>query len=123
MSTVANGRGHGSTEEVPVLQRAVFGLLGPNWRERAHRQSRAPQACAVDKWFNLVHSGENRCMMAKPEGKKRFTISLEASDYDALRALADGHRPPISLQYVVNVAVKDLLEKHAARQLDLPLDN
>ena len=61
--------------------------------------------------------------MAKLEGKKRFTISLDASDYYALRALADGHRPPISLQYVVNVAVKDLLEKHAARQLDLPLDN
>lgn len=82
-----------------------------------------PQGCAVDKWFNLVHFGENRCKMTKPEGKKRFTISLDASDYDALRSLADGHRPPISLQYVVNVAVKDLLEKHAARQLDLPLDN
>ena len=60
--------------------------------------------------------------MAKTEGKKRFTISLEASDYDALRVLADGHRPPLSLQYVVNVAVKDLLEKHTARQLILPLD-
>ena len=61
--------------------------------------------------------------MTKPEGKKRFTISLDASDYDALRVLADGHRPPISLQYVLNGAVKDLLEKHATRQLDLPLDN
>ncbi len=61
--------------------------------------------------------------MANTEGKKRFTISIEASDYDALRALAEGHRPPLSLQYVMSVAVKDLLEKHAARQLVLPLDN
>jgi hypothetical protein len=44
-------------------------------------------------------------------------------DYDALRAMAEGHRPPLSLQYILNVAVKDLLEKHATRQLALPLDN
>lgn len=60
--------------------------------------------------------------MNKSDGKRRFTISLEVGDYDALRALAEGHRPPLSLQYVVNVAVKDLLEKHAARQLAFPLD-
>lgn len=122
MRATVFGRGGGSTE-VPVLQQAIFGRLGPTSRAGVHRQMRAPQGCTVDKWFNLVHSGENRCMMTKPEGKKRFTISLDASDYDALRVLADGHRPPISLQYVLNVAVKDLLEKHATRQLDLPLDN
>ncbi|MEQ8345115.1 MAG: hypothetical protein RLO22_21265 [Sneathiellaceae bacterium] len=69
-----------------------------------------------------MHHGSQWCMMTKTDGKKRFTISLEADDYDALRALAAGHRPPLSLQYVVNVAVKDLLEKHAARQLALALD-
>jgi hypothetical protein len=61
-------------------------------------------------------------MMGKSDTKRRFSISLEVDDYEALRALAEGHRPPLSLQYVVNVAVKDLLEKHASRQLTLPLD-
>lgn len=60
--------------------------------------------------------------MSRTDKKRRFSISLEVDDYDALRALAEGHRPPLSLQYVVNVAVKDLLEKHAAHQLTLPLD-
>lgn len=82
----------------------------------------APRVWDIDKKICLVHSGEERCTMMKAEGKKRFTISLDTSDYDTLRALAEGHRPPLSLQYVVNVAVKDLLEKHAARQLALPLD-
>lgn len=55
--------------------------------------------------------------------KKRFTVSIDAGDYDALRAVAEGHRPPLTLQYVVNVAVKNLLERHAARQLTFPLDD
>lgn len=53
---------------------------------------------------------------------KRFTVSLDLGDYEALRALAEGHRPPLTLQYVVNVAVKDLLERHKSRQLTFPLD-
>jgi len=55
--------------------------------------------------------------------KKRFTVSLDAGDYDTLRSIADSHRPPLKLQYVVNVAVKNLLERHAARQLTFPLDD
>ncbi|MCX5478012.1 hypothetical protein OSH08_03290 [Kaistia geumhonensis] len=70
----------------------------------------------------LVQSGANRCGVVMSSTKKRLTISLELEDYDALRALAEGHRPPLSLQYILSVAVKDLLEKHAARQLALPLD-
>jgi hypothetical protein len=54
--------------------------------------------------------------------QKRFTVSLDTSDYEALRAIADGHRPPLKLQYIVNVAVKNLLERQAARQLTFPLD-
>lgn len=54
--------------------------------------------------------------------RKRFTVSLESGDYDALRAIADHHRPPLKLQYVVNVAVKNLLERQAAKQLTFPLD-
>lgn len=55
--------------------------------------------------------------------RKRFTVSLDAGDYDALRSIADGHRPPLKLQYVVNVAIKKLLERQAARQLTFPLDD
>lgn len=55
--------------------------------------------------------------------QKRFTVSLDIQDYETLRAIADGHRPPLKLQYVVNVAVKNLLERHAARQLTFPLDD
>jgi hypothetical protein len=76
----------------------------------------------IDKPIILVQSGANRCDTRMGNSKKRLSISLEVEDYDALRALAEGHRPPLSLQYVLNVAVKDLLEKHASRQLALPLD-
>lgn len=84
--------------------------------------SLAKRQSEVDKRAILVHFGANGCMMGKSDTKRRFSISLEVDDYEALRALAEGHRPPLSLQYVVNVAVKDLLEKHASRQLTLPLD-
>lgn len=61
--------------------------------------------------------------MAKAARQKRFTVSLASEDYEALRALAEGHRPSLSLQYVVNVAVKELLERHASKQLTFPLDD
>jgi hypothetical protein len=54
--------------------------------------------------------------------QKRFTVSLDRKDYDALQGIAQGHRPPLSLQYVVRVAVKNLLDQHAAAQLTFPLD-
>ncbi|MGF7173179.1 hypothetical protein FHS63_000926 [Azospirillum doebereinerae] len=60
--------------------------------------------------------------MAKAAGQKRFTVSLDPRDYEALRTLAEGHRPPLTLQYVVKVAVQDLLERHASKQLTFPLD-
>jgi hypothetical protein len=61
--------------------------------------------------------------VAKAGQKKRFTVSLDAGDYETLRTIAASHRPPLQLQYVVNVAVKNLLERHAARQLTFPLDD
>ncbi len=76
----------------------------------------------IDKSHTLVQTGAKRCMMAKPPRIKRFTVSLDANNYAALRALAEGHRPPLTLQYVVNIAVNDLLERHAAKQLSFPLD-
>jgi hypothetical protein len=54
--------------------------------------------------------------------QKRFTVSLDSADYDALRALAEGHKPPLKLQYVMSVAVRQLLDRHAAKQLSFPLD-
>ena len=77
----------------------------------------------IDKRILLVHSGAKRCGVGISSSKKCLSISIEVEDYEALRALAEGHRPPLSLQYILNVAVKDLLEKHATRQLALPLDN
>lgn len=62
-------------------------------------------------------------MTEAKQQKKRFSVSLDQGDYEALRALAEGHRPSLKLQYVVNVAVKSLLERHAAKQLIFPLDN
>lgn len=61
--------------------------------------------------------------MAKAMKQKRFTVSLEVEDYEALRTIADDHRPPLKLQYVVNVAVKNLLKRQAAKQLTFPLDD
>lgn len=66
--------------------------------------------------------GAKGCVLTKAEKQKRFTVSLDAADYDALRAIADDHRPPLKLQYVVSVAVKNLLERHATKQLSFPLD-
>lgn len=42
---------------------------------------------------------------------RRFTITLDESDYESLRMLAKGHRPPLTLQYVVQYAVRLLLER------------
>ena len=61
--------------------------------------------------------------MTKAARQKRFTVSLDMGDYEALRALAEQHRPPLTLQYVVSVAVKNLLERHAIKQLSFPLDD
>jgi hypothetical protein len=71
----------------------------------------------------LVHIGAKGFTVAKAGRQKRFTVSLDVGDYDALRAIADNHRPPLKLQYAVNVAIKDLLERHAAKQLTFPLDD
>jgi hypothetical protein len=71
----------------------------------------------------LVHIGAKGCTVAKAVTQKRFTVSLDVGDYNALRAIADNYRPALKLQYVVNVAVKNLLERHAAKQLTFPLDD
>lgn len=49
--------------------------------------------------------------MPRLKSPKRFTISLDAGDYDALRKLAEAQRPPLPLQYVVRLAVRRFLEQ------------
>lgn len=57
--------------------------------------------------------------MPKTTDMKRFTVSLELEEYEALRRLADAQRPPLSLQYVVRYALQEFLERHQGRQLTL----
>jgi hypothetical protein len=58
--------------------------------------------------------------------RKRLTITLDGRDYDDLVALKDRHKPPLSLQYVINYAVQRLLRDAKNPQLVLkmgdPLD-
>lgn len=70
----------------------------------------------------LVHHGAKRCIMASESNQKRFTVSVDQADYDALRQIAAAHKPKLSLQYVLRVAIKNLLDQHAAKQLSFPLD-
>ena len=55
--------------------------------------------------------------------QKRFTVSLDKADYDALVSLGNEACPPLNLQYLVRLAVRNLLELHEAKQLLLPLEN
>lgn len=58
--------------------------------------------------------------MAKIQ-QKRFTVSLDQAEYEALRELAESQKPPLNLQYLLRLAVRNLLEQHAAKQLSFPL--
>lgn len=49
--------------------------------------------------------------MPKSQPPKRFTISLDAEDYEALRKLAEAQRPPLPLQYIVRLAVRRFLDQ------------
>lgn len=49
--------------------------------------------------------------MPRSKPPKRFTISLDAEDYEALRKLAEAQRPPLPLQYVVRLAVRRFLDQ------------
>lgn len=50
---------------------------------------------------------------------KRFTISLDTGDYEALCALAQAQRPPLSLQYTVRLAIRRFLDEHEGRAITL----
>ena len=56
-----------------------------------------------------------------PDAPKRLTITLARRDYDALSALKERHKPPLSLQYVINYAIQRLLEESKNPQLILKM--
>lgn len=60
--------------------------------------------------------------MTKASKQKRFTVSLDEADYEAIKALGEAQKPPLKLQYVIGVAVRRLLDAHASKQLSFPLD-
>jgi hypothetical protein len=52
---------------------------------------------------------------------RRFTVSLDERDYKALRKLGESQKPPLNLQYLVRLAVRNLLDQHAGEQPSKPL--
>jgi hypothetical protein len=57
--------------------------------------------------------------MPDPTTLKRFTVSLDAHDYEALCALAQAQRPPLSLQYTVRLAIRRFLDEYEGRAITL----
>jgi hypothetical protein len=53
---------------------------------------------------------------------KRFTVSVDSADYDALVGLGRSSKPPLTLQYLVRLAVRNLLDQQSTGQLTFPLD-
>ncbi|PAQ02003.1 hypothetical protein CIT25_11350 [Mesorhizobium mediterraneum] len=60
--------------------------------------------------------------MAGLTQQKRFTVSVDRADYEALQELGRSVSPPVNLQYLVRLAVRNLLEQHASKQLTFPLE-
>jgi hypothetical protein len=54
---------------------------------------------------------------------KRFTISLSQADHKKLLKIAARHKPPFTLQYLVNWSIQGLLEREKDPQLYLSLGN
>jgi len=60
--------------------------------------------------------------MGKLTHQKRFTVSLDERDYQALTELASATNPPVNLQYLLRLSVRNLLDQHASKQLAFPLE-
>lgn len=60
--------------------------------------------------------------MTRLRHEKRFTVSVDQADYDALQDLGRSADPPVNLQYLLRLAVRNLLDQHKAQQLALPLE-
>jgi hypothetical protein len=62
-----------------------------------------------DKWCYMVTQVKRR----KP---KRFTVSVEPSEYHLLIQLAQGQHPRVPLQYVVHCAIIQYLQQETAKR-------
>lgn len=51
--------------------------------------------------------------------KKRFSVTLDVDDYDALKSIAKNQKPPMSLQYVVAFALSGFIASQKMRQIEL----
>lgn len=60
--------------------------------------------------------------MSRLTHQKRFTVSVDQADYDELQELGSTVSPPVNLQYLMRLAVRNLLDQHASRQLTFPLE-
>lgn len=74
----------------------------------------------------LVPVGASWCRMVSRRTRgqpprKRFSITLDVRDYEELLSLAGRHKPPLTLQYVVNYAIQRLLKDAKDPQLGLQL--
>jgi hypothetical protein len=70
----------------------------------------------------LVQVGAMSTAQRPNRDRKRFTIALDLADYEALQTLGAEQRPPLKQQYLVELAVKNLLDQHSKRQISLPLE-
>lgn len=57
--------------------------------------------------------------MSDSATQKRFTVSVDAEDYEALCALAQAQRPALSLQYAVRLAIRRFLDENEGRAITL----
>lgn len=80
-------------------------------------------------WLFLVHSGEIvlACVESREgsrmasSNKKRFSVSLDVDDYQALKQIAKNQRPSLSLQYIVSYALTEFIAVHQSNQIELDL--
>src|SRR5206468_2567748 len=118
-----------SPDPRPVVLHArvvTRGFSGAERRRAIHprvRRVARPDASAGGEvllgvsWCSLV-AGRKRPRRAS---RKRFSLSLDEADYSRLRAIAKQHKPPLTLQYVVNYAIQRLLIEADDPQLRLEL--
>lgn len=76
----------------------------------------------LDICTTLVQIGAMTPTQQSNPKRKRFSIALDAADYHALQQLAAAQRPPLKQQYLIELAVKNLLDQYENRQLSFPLE-
>lgn len=111
------------SKKCEIVRRAKPKRLAPptytGIRRTAITQGPDNPGAEVDGTTKLVQSGA-MARTLKPS-RKRFSVSLDLVDYDALQKLGAAQRPPLKQQYLVELAIKDLLDRHASKQLSFPL--